>query len=468
MSEGEQTLRRIDWSECFAFTRLFRAFRIAVQPTKLGLALCGLIATFIVGRGLDNVSMSQSRPAAVFDASGQVLQSELDVFIAAASGDRTAATSKWIESLGKPEDVHRVGVFSVLIRQGRVLASTGTDALLAADCPRAINVASTALLTKAWLIRMHPLYALFLSVAVLAIWGLFGGAICRAAALQTARDEVAGPRDAIAFARNRFWSFVFAPILPSLILLVAGALLWLGGWIGAIPAVGDIAVGLLFFLALIAGFGMAFVFIGAIAGGALMFPTIAAEGSDAGDALARSFSYVYGRPWRTGFYYVVSLAYGMLCFLFVKWVARIMLVLVHLFVGASMNFGSAVVTTEGGAARSAPDKLTAIWQAPTLTPDTPFWGSFNHINLAGTSWLAQVFIKGWIYLVAALVAAFMVSFAYSASTLIYFLLRREVDATDLEDVYIEDYDAEPTAPAPSTSPDAPPDTGDTSLPVVGQ
>ncbi|HNM16124.1 MAG TPA: hypothetical protein PKJ64_15220, partial [bacterium] len=43
---------------------------------------------------------------------------------------------------------------------------------------------------------------------------------------------------------------------------------------------------------------------------------------------------------------------------------------------------------------------------------------------------------------SALMISFIVSFYYCSTTIIYFLLRREVDATDLEDVYVGDEDDE--------------------------
>ena len=55
----------------------------------------------------------------------------------------------------------------------------------------------------------------------------------------------------------------------------------------------------------------------------------------------------------------------------------------------------------------------------------------------------------WVYLVIGLVGAFAISFYFSANTLIYYLMRREVDATDLDDVYVEEMDDEiPDTEAP--------------------
>ena len=48
-----QTIRSINWRDVFPFTHLFRAFRIAVHPSKLLLALVALLLIYLGGRVLD-------------------------------------------------------------------------------------------------------------------------------------------------------------------------------------------------------------------------------------------------------------------------------------------------------------------------------------------------------------------------------------------------------------------------------
>ena len=79
------------------------------------------------------------------------------------------------------------------------------------------------------------------------------------------------------------------------------------------------------------------------------------------------------------------------------------------------------------------DKLDAIWPKPTLG------------NLLGspvsatTNWsecVAHPLVFIFVWLVIFLVIAFVVSFYFSANTIIYALLRKKVDNTSLEEVYI--------------------------------
>ena len=63
---------------------------------------------------------------------------------------------------------------------------------------------------------------------------------------------------------------------------------------------------------------MTLVALGTAGGFNLMYPTIAVEGSDSFDAISRSFSYIYARPWRMIWYTMVAIVYGALTFLFVR------------------------------------------------------------------------------------------------------------------------------------------------------
>ncbi|MBI4581027.1 MAG: hypothetical protein HY718_15090, partial [Planctomycetes bacterium] len=62
MADQPGELRRINWDECFPFTRLFKTFRMAIQPAKLGLALAGVILMGIWGGLLDLVWPNSLEP----------------------------------------------------------------------------------------------------------------------------------------------------------------------------------------------------------------------------------------------------------------------------------------------------------------------------------------------------------------------------------------------------------------------
>src|SRR3954469_12665904 len=55
MADEPQQIRGINWRETFPFTHLFRAFRIAVHPSKLMLGLIALLALYTGGRIRDGI-----------------------------------------------------------------------------------------------------------------------------------------------------------------------------------------------------------------------------------------------------------------------------------------------------------------------------------------------------------------------------------------------------------------------------
>src|SRR5436305_3919461 len=55
MADEPLTIRGINWRETFPFTNLFRAFRVAIHPSKIVLALVALLLLYVGGRILDGV-----------------------------------------------------------------------------------------------------------------------------------------------------------------------------------------------------------------------------------------------------------------------------------------------------------------------------------------------------------------------------------------------------------------------------
>ncbi len=277
-----------------------------------------------------------------------------------------------------------------------------------------------------WLACTHWLYAVIFLVFSLAVWALFGGAICRIAALHAAREEKISIAQALRFSAGKFLSFFMAPLIPLGVIVIIGLMMLAGGLIANIPAVGPAIVGLLFFLAILGGLAIAFLLFGLIGGGSLMYPTIAVEGSDSFDAISRSYSYIFNRPWRAGLYGLVAVIYGSLCYLFVRLFAFVTLKAAHVAVKAG-------VWTGGQRLAGAADKIDVMWKAPT------FGDLHGGMSTAAMGWSeipGAWLICLWVYIVIGLVAAFLVAYFCSASTMIYYLLRRQVDATDLDDVYV--------------------------------
>src|SRR5205814_9787828 len=76
----------------------------------------------------------------------------------------------------------------------------------------------------------------------------------------------------------------------------------------------------------------------------------------------------------------------------------------------------------------------SIW--PAHTPGSLTWTP-DYAHLKWSESTASALIWFWVYIVIGIMGAFVISFYFSANTIIYYLMRREVDATDVDDVYLE-------------------------------
>jgi hypothetical protein len=527
MPDEPTVVRGIDWKSTFPFTHIFRSFRIAIHPSKLVLALAAVFLIYAGGNIMDAIWFRQYKAvpdevtlftetrgeadaAQQFSQRREAIRQQIDAVRVAelqrigkpdgtladlkadyvkTRNDAAAAASKEFDPAnGKtPEEQARLRTQrDDAIRAIYDRANTSWDAAQASrglglfytfwsyELNRLHRVVAAGRnfdwlgqggvidelihllgVAPGWGISQHPLFFIILGLYMLVIWAIFGGAIARIAAVQVARDEKISFRQALSFSTAKFLSFVSAPIIPVAIILVVGAVVWLGAVVlFNIPWIGPILGGALFFLALAAGFVMTLVLIGLLGGFNLMYPTIAVEGSDSFDAISRSFSYLFARPWRLVFYSIVAGVYGTICYVFVRYFIMLMLSLTHHFAGWGV-----FVRAENRA---------PLWSV--LWPDVMTNGrlvySIDHLTLNSGQDIGASLLALWIYLTIAVLAAFAMSFYFSANTVIYILMRHEVDATEMDDVYLEQTDEEFTestmvsgtspAPAPAATPEPAP------------
>jgi hypothetical protein len=308
---------------------------------------------------------------------------------------------------------------------------------------------------------LHPsagfwnrIYFILVLLSTLATWALFGGAITRMAAVQIARKEKIGMGEAIRFTLARYVSFFSAPLFPLLGVLFFVVCLIIFGILHLIPAVGDIVVdGLGWPLVLLAGGVMAVLLVGLI-GWPMMYATISAEGSDSFDALSRSYSYVLQSPWHYLWYSLVALGYGAVVVFFVGFMGSLVVYLgkwgidqtpfitnanrqpEYLFVYAPTSFHWRELLLQGSSAL-----------APDGTVRQSYLEEFRWYNTLGM-WMVTV----WLYIFFLLVLGFGYSYFWSASTIIYLLMRRKVDDTELDEVYLEEEETEDVYPAATPGP----------------
>jgi hypothetical protein len=401
------------------FPKIFQTFRMAIQPTKLIIAFLALAIICLTGWVMD----FSETVVATEGAQGKI--TELDKYMT-----NPAQVDSYIEG----SKSRGAGVFSTLWRFAATKFQGAVDSVFAFDVPGVVKNIADYFKAVEWALRHHFVYCIIFFVIKLAVISIAGGAICRIAALQSARGEKPGLTEALRFSIKRFTSFFTAPLVPVGIIIFIGLFIFLLGLIGNIPWAGELIMGIFVPLALIAGALIAVLLIGAFAGFNLMFPAVAYDGSDCFDAISRSFSYVYAKPWRMGFYTAIGAIYGAICYTFVRFFAFLLLWITHwsLQLGVWGN-----------------DKLTAIWGEPHLRNllAPPNWEALN--------W-PQSIAAFLIYLcslaVVGLLVSFIISFYFSANTIIYSLMRNKVDNTALDDIYkyFDEAEIEPATTEPQT------------------
>ncbi|MHC4956908.1 MAG: hypothetical protein ACYTGN_00935 [Planctomycetota bacterium] len=132
-----------------------------------------------------------------------------------------------------------------------------------------------------------------------AIWGFFGGALMRACALRLTRDEPLSLRASLAFGARNWLTYLSAPIVVllfsgffALCNMAAGALISIWGF-GS-----SLLVLLLFPLVLVSALLVTFSVLGGIVSMPLMWAGISVEQNGALEAVSRTFSYLFARPFR--------------------------------------------------------------------------------------------------------------------------------------------------------------------------
>lgn len=520
-----QTIRAISWREVFPFTHIFRAFRVAIQPSKLTLALAALLIMYVGGRILDALWLDKYRavqgeivayqegkpldeyrqrvrehvarryeplleklsvkPGEVYrklaedrefrrDAALKGLYTkhvryrircERDEAVRLANEDyarsdkgeqaREArdrrikeAYEKYREELEVIDNARGRGLFISFVNYQSSQMNAVVSAVVRGDWlgPGGVVESVQRFFTVApgWALWHHPLYFVLFSALFIVVWAIFGGAIARMVAVQMADEDgklTISVRQGLSFAASKFLSFLSAPLIPLLIIAVVGLFTAVVAWVLFVLRL-DVLVGMLFFLPLAAAAVMTLVLLGTAGGFSLMYPAIAVEGSDSFDAISRAFSYVFMRPWRLLWYATVGVAYGSVTYLFCRIVVWLILLLTHVFVGLLV-----FRTTDAGT-----NLWTALFPAPAISGlryqiDTATLGGYGQF----TAW----FIALWTYLLLGLLGAFAVSMYFSVSTVIYLLLRRDQDSTDMHEVYQEQPEEEVTetsAPLPQPAP----------------
>jgi len=417
MVSGKESAQLLD---NLVFPKIFQTFRMSIQPTKLIITSVALAIICLAGWVMDFSRTVVGRGDGI---------TELQVYM-----ENPVQLQKFIDK-NKDFTNERRGVFSTLWHFAAKQFHGAVDSVFALDLPGLIRNIADFFKAVGWALRYQTVYCIVFFIIMLAVISISGGAVCRIAALQFARGEKPGLAESLRFSTKRFVNFFTAPLAPIGIIIFIGLFIFLLGLAGNIPRAGELIVGLSMPLALFAGVLVAVIVVGAVAGLNLMFPAVAYDGSDCFDAISRSFSYVYARPWRMAVYTAIAAVYGSFCYAFVRifaflslWITRWLLQL-----GLWADNGSKEV-----------NKLAAIWPKPELR----YLVRFSPPAEANwTEWAAAFLVYLSLLVIVGLVVSFIISFYLSANTIIYSLMRNKVDNTAFDDIYMqfEEAEVEPTA-----------------------
>lgn len=176
----------IELLEKFLFPKLFQTFRMTIQPTKLMLAFSAMVIIGLAGWLMDLSKTVGTTPGS------QGSETELNHFIANPRGFQSYIYAPNPES-------ERTGVFSTLWHFSAARFKGAINALFAFNLPAVAANIVDCFTAARWAIKYHFFYCVVFFVITLAAISISGGAICRIAALQFARGEKPGLKEAVHF-----------------------------------------------------------------------------------------------------------------------------------------------------------------------------------------------------------------------------------------------------------------------------
>jgi hypothetical protein len=405
-------VRAVAWSEICPWLSIFRTFQLAIGFRVLAMGAVAILLTVIgwsiLGRIFSVMESESASTAWLKPIVDSPWKETADIV-----PDKPAMPDVWRMNVSMPAESHfKVEdpvFFPFMLLNGPLLSGIiGPDVTL-----------------------KSLICFIFCGLWSLAVWAFFGAAICRIASVQLATGERVGLGAALRHAGTKYAAYFSAPLIPllgvalaMLPVLVLGFIMYLGG-------LGIFLAALTWPLLLVAGLVMTLLLLGLIFGWPVMWGTIATEGTDSFDALSRSYAYVFQRPLHYLFYAVVASFFGWLGWLFVE------------------NFAAGIIWMTYWAASwgATQDKIMTVMPGG---------------DIGGLGYVGASIIHFCTDCVKLLAVGYLFSFFWTASVAIYFLLRRAVDATEMDEVFLDADEGEKTFGLPKIV------TDESGAPVVSE
>ena len=379
---------RVDWKSVLPVLRLASAFKHALQPGKLFIALLAVVIIHLSGIGL----------GALFEA-------------ASSAGDDGHSDERSVmRAVGHEGENPYDQFLSQQVRAFQKLsyAALSLDHGFDSDSGVSDQLANLVVLHPMMLFERDPFFALVFSGMVLLVLSVSTGILCRMGASQVCANRVTPMAQAVCHVRRRWLWYVLTPLMPLLLIGVLALLLYLSGLVFFnvpwLDAVGSLGFGVMLLMGvLIAGvlllLALAFV---------LMPPALSVEGSEGFDAVSRSFNYILFRPWQFAAYLFSAALYLGVVYVLLTVVAGLGLGATHYFVNAGAIGES-----------SFQQIINASYDMGEASSDA---------NIQVSGWI----IGRWIDLMYLIVVAVLFSTICCLQTQIYVLMRRSADGTPMD------------------------------------
>lgn len=385
MTDRPVVIQKISWADLCPWTIIFKTLPIATSFTVLTLALLAVAAT-PVGWWISEFSLSEATQTANVEELKNNSSPYRGVFSDTADGLEP------LEILGVRITGPRE-VFDQLVSPAAKMFNRG----IGLD---------------------QFFYYLFGSLWTMVVWSFAGLGICRVALLRLTRGEHAGLDDAFEFAvvnwTTAFGSIV-APLLAVVVLCIPTFIL---GLLMGLD-IGVLLVGLLWFIVIGISILMSILLLGLCFGWPLMVASIACESQNSFDSITRSFAYVFQRPFHYLFYALLAIFFGGVAWVIVSSLADGVVALTYWSVswGANLFGGNRLDELVMGLPRDADGNVTE--------PSTMFQAGRSAINF-------------WNAVIKSLAAAFLHGLFWCLTSAIYLLLRKDVDQTEMDEIYLID------------------------------
>ena len=260
-----------------------------------------------------------------------------------------------------------------------------------------------------------PVFTSLFGVLLLIVVSIGGGALCRMAACEVAGREKLSSFEACNFAFTAWIRLLLTPALPLLIAGFLALVLMAMGvvtmWLPFVDAIG----GLLYGVALLLGFLIAFVLLGYAACFPMVIPAVAVENCGPADAFQRAMTYLLSRPlhfFGYGVVAVIGLALGYM--------------LVALVAVTTLN---ATAATVGAFPNNTAIAIAGNFEIFNLQPRQAEFHSGWSTRFAASM------VTFWQLLILCLVGAYIFSYMAASATQVYMLMRRSVDGQDESEIW---------------------------------